>query len=321
MIKDLLTIIIVTFKHGSLVFDTIDSALSQDYPNIQLIVAEDGEKDFDKERVSNYITKYAGTNLVEALILHPDHNSGTVKNINTAIEKAKGEFIKIIAGDDAFASNEIASKQIYYLKKNTDKMLVFGNCIECDSELVELSNNTCRSKDKQSIMTKSRNEMLRYFCKKDQSFLATQAICFRNTFFEEYGMYDERFKLVEDLPMGVRIITKDIPFGYQDVPSVKHRGAIGVSTSTNPFDEKKLLYYQDLYNYFDLVLYPLRNTIGNGFVLMRRALLSFRIQYTEALNEDKGGQKRLVLIIKNIVPIMYFFFSRFSRFITYILHS
>lgn len=315
MNKGLLSVIVLTYKHGDLLFEALDSVLCQDYPDLQLIVAEDGAKDFDADKVKHYISDHAGHNLRESLVIHSGENNGTVRNINKALEVASGEYIKLIAGDDSFSAKDVASKQIGFLKSNPDKYLVMGEIVECDANMVAITNPKQPSKQ---VLTGSRDEMLRYFCKKNPSFLATQSICFRRTFFEKYGVYDERFKLIEDLPMAVRIIRENVPFGYQAYPCVNHRGSVGVSTSNNPFEASKIPYYMDLLNYYDLVLNPVKDTIGKTYVDMRRSLIAFRIEYSQMNNDNSSKVSRIILIAKNAVPIIYYAFSKFGRFLNYI---
>lgn len=320
MNEDMLSIIVLTYKHGKFLYETLDSVLSQDYPRIQLIVAEDGAKDFDTDAVRLYITTHAKSNLIDCKILHPSTNSGTVKNLNKGLNEAQGGYIKIIAGDDTFASANVASNQVAYLKANLDKMLVVGSIVECDANMVPIETGNQNSEIVEKVMNGSREQMLRYFCRSNSSFIATQAICFRKEFFIKRGTYDERFKLIEDLPMAVRIISEDIPFGYQNSPCVNHRGSVGVSTSSNPFEASKVPYYQDLLSYYDLILEPVKNIVGKTFVNMRRALIAFRIEYSQIKKENGSGINRAGLIVKNIAPITYYAFSRFGRFLNYVKH-
>ena len=86
MNDETLSIVVLTYKHGKYLYETLDSALSQDYPQIQLIVAEDGAKDFDANAVRAYVISHAKSNLIDCKILHPNKNSGTVKKINKGMK-------------------------------------------------------------------------------------------------------------------------------------------------------------------------------------------------------------------------------------------
>lgn len=320
MDAEILSVIVLTYKHGALLLEAIDSVLRQDYPKIQLIIAEDGAKDFDEEAVRRYAVGHADTNLVDVQIMHPTTNAGTVRNLNKALKKVKGKYVKIIAGDDTYSQSDVFSKQVDYLRENQDKYLVFGNVVECDAYMKPVQTQNSQGEAISRVVCESRNEMLRYFCKVNSSFMATQSICFRKVFFEKFGEYDERFKLIEDLPMVSRIIIENIPFGYQNISCVNHRGCVGVSTSNNPFEPSKIPYYKDLLSFYDLILDPVKDIVGRTFVNMRRALIAFRIDYSQVKANGGSKSERFRLIVKNIAPIGYYAFSKFGRFLNYIKH-
>ena len=102
MINGLLTCIVLTYRNGEFLYETIDSILMQDYPHIELIVAEDGAPDFDAETLRKYIVQKKKENLENVVIYSNSPNFGTVKNVNKALRKTQGEYVKIIAGDDAY---------------------------------------------------------------------------------------------------------------------------------------------------------------------------------------------------------------------------
>lgn len=318
MYSDLLSIIVLTYKHNELLWETLDSILMQDYSRIQLIIAEDGAKDFNVKLVEEYILMHAKKNIVEFKIICSSENLGTVKNINNALSHCDGQFVKFIAGDDIFPTTDIASKQISYLKNNPDFFLVMGKVVECDAKMHPLANQKHKTEIMEKIMMMSRNEMLQYFCKRDSSFLATQSICFRYSFFDQFGRYDERFRFIEDLPMAIKIIHNNIPFGYLDILCVKHRGSVGISTSSNPFEITKIGYYKDLLIFYDFILYPIRNLIGKSFIYFRRNLIAFRIDFTMLKEKNGKSWDCFCLIIKNILPISFYILNRFNNFVRYI---
>ncbi len=94
------------------VFDTdfitikraIDSVLSQDYQNFELIIIDDGShNDLDNE-----LLNYAKSN--ENKITYLRHaNRGQSASINRGVLNSSGDFIAIIDGDDEYKSNHLSS--------------------------------------------------------------------------------------------------------------------------------------------------------------------------------------------------------------------
>ena len=313
---NLLSIVVLSYRNGSLLKETIDSILSQDYPEIEIVICDDASPNFSREEISDYISKKKRANIKNIRIIENETNQGTVKNLNNGIKAASGAFIKAIAGDDCIANGDVFSRQTNYLKVNTDKFLVVGNSVECDEKMTPLKETGFMFRDDRDALLSNNGELLKYICRTNQNALATQSICFRHDFFDEYGLYDERFGLIEDLPMAVRIVSKEVPFGYINYPCVKHRGKVGVSTSNNAFDIKKLTYYEDLEKYFRLCLIPIKNKIGRIYVTMRHKVAEFRIEYCTLDSGNKIG--KIQLIIKYALPLAYYSITKAGRVLFYL---
>lgn len=313
----LVSVIVVTYKHGNKLFETLQSIFEQDYPNIQLIVAEDGFSDFNITDVNTFIIEKKKINISNYIIIHPDENRGTVKNINNALRLSCGEFIKIIAGDDTYPNSQVFSKQIEYLQVHQSDDIVIGNTIECDSYMNYLPVEGASPRKIKKLISGPRQNFLRYICQKELSIVSTQVSCYRKSFFNNLGYYDERYKLIEDIPMAVRIISSNTSIGYIDFPCVCHRKGTGVSTSNNAFDPERMVYYIDLLKCFENVFIPIKCAVGKHYVNMRYRLLRFRIEYAK-LNENKISKyKRIILILKNICPIIYYTINNAKRITFY----
>lgn len=308
MTNDLISVIILTYKHGEYLFETIDSVLSQNYPHIEIVIAEDGDSSFDREAVESYLDKNAGLNIKNVVFSINKENMGTVKNINNAIKKSSGKYIKIIAGDDTYPNKEVFSKQIGSLCAAPLALLVVGNMNECDSKMIkkyevgfEYESNECLD---------NRELLLRVITREKPQLLSTQTICFRKEYFEKHGLFDENFKLIEDLPMAVKIVAQNIEFSYINFPCVNHRGTVGVSSTKNRFDKKRLTYYKDLKRYFEDILKPYSGIVGKQYVKMRIEMYDFRIKYTEIEDSPFKYFKRIALILRYFCPIFYYFLER-----------
>lgn len=307
MNEKLLSVIILTYKHGDFLYECLESVFNQDYSKIELIVAEDGAKDFDTQKVRSYIEKNARANIVNKIVVVNQTNVGTVVNINNAINLSNGDYIKIIAGDDSYPTNTVFSEQVQCLENNRENYLVVGNIVECDGMMNPVVDKKFIPGKKESLLKGQKKKLLKYFCKKDPSIFATQSICFRKSFFEKYGLFDQDFKLVEDLPLGVKIITCGISFEYLNKECVNHRGSVGISTSSNAFDKKKISYYSDLKLYYEKCLMPIKKEVGRLFVKMRYDICKFRIEYT------LKQKSKTSLILKYFFPLCYYILTKPKR--------
>ena len=92
MIKRRISVIILSYKNLPGIYDSLDSILVQDYPDIELIFSDDGTPEFDKEedKLRDYLNKKNKGNITSVIFNGLKVNQGTVKNINSALEKASG---------------------------------------------------------------------------------------------------------------------------------------------------------------------------------------------------------------------------------------
>ena len=101
----LVSVIIPVYKKLDLLKDCVDSVLEQDYPRIELIIADDSSDDFDTLFWEKYVADHKTNNIVRFVVYSNKNNLGTVKNLNNALKLSQGEIIKAIAGDDSLFCN------------------------------------------------------------------------------------------------------------------------------------------------------------------------------------------------------------------------
>jgi glycosyltransferase involved in cell wall biosynthesis len=311
----LLSVIITTYQNGRYLYETIDSVLHQDYPNMELLVAEDGSLDFSVAEVEKYIFERKCENISRCSVYCNSHNLGTVNNIRGALQQAKGDYIKIIAGDDLLGNNSICSSQIEWLQEHPQQELVVSDCVECTVSMEPRFTVGFAPNGKEYLLLSGQEKkLLRYLCRDHFGCMATQSCCFRKSFFLHYDLPDARFRLIEDLPMAVYVVTKKIPFGYLSCDSVLHRGFSGVSTASVAFDTGRMTYFRDLLTYYEQVLTPLQDIVGKRFVCRRKQLCDFRLNMCEATL----CCQKLRLILQYMPAILYFSLTRLNRVAFYL---
>lgn len=111
----LISVIITTYNQKQYLNETLDSIFFQKYSNIEIVIQDDFSNAFDSKYFIKYISENNKGNITNVIINHNEINLGTVKNINLGITTSNGQYIKIIAGDDAFYDSDVFEKQIMYL--------------------------------------------------------------------------------------------------------------------------------------------------------------------------------------------------------------
>ena len=97
----LITVIVPVYNVEKYLRECIDSILAQTYPNVELILVDDGSKD----NSGKICDEYATTN-PNVIVIH-SKNGGLSAARNKGLDKARGEFIMFVDSDDFIDSNTI----------------------------------------------------------------------------------------------------------------------------------------------------------------------------------------------------------------------
>lgn len=95
--EGLVSIIIPTYNYGRYLLDSIESALNQTYPNVEVIVVDDGSTDDTKTIANSYPIKYVFQN-----------HQGAPVAMNTGVKLSNGEFFITLGADDVLGQEYIA---------------------------------------------------------------------------------------------------------------------------------------------------------------------------------------------------------------------
>jgi len=114
----LVSMVIPAYNHAAYVRECIGALIDQDYPNIELIIIDDGSEDDTVQRIEEMIPSCRARFVRFEFRARP--NRGLTKTMNEAMEWAKGYYFAMIASDDVLRPN---------------KTSVLVGCIEGDDAL------------------------------------------------------------------------------------------------------------------------------------------------------------------------------------------
>ncbi len=97
------SVMIITYNQEHFIRETLDSVVSQNYPNLEIVVADDCSKDATPEIIIEYQQRYP--NMIVP-VLNPK-NLGITGNCNAAFFACTGEFVAVMGGDDLFLPEKI----------------------------------------------------------------------------------------------------------------------------------------------------------------------------------------------------------------------
>lgn len=117
----MISVILPTYNNEETIFNSIRSILNQSYKDFELIIINDCSTDKTKQVIMSFDDS-------RIIYLENNKNLGRAKSRNIGIEKAKGNYIAVMDGDD-ISVTERFDIQLNYLKKNPSIDLVASNII------------------------------------------------------------------------------------------------------------------------------------------------------------------------------------------------
>lgn len=114
--QPLVSIVIPVYNGSNFVAEAIDSALAQTYPNIEVIVVNDGSTD---QGATTAIAQSYG----EKIRYFEKPNGGVATALNLGIEEARGTYISWLSHDDLYLPEKVAT-QVAYLANLTEREVV-----------------------------------------------------------------------------------------------------------------------------------------------------------------------------------------------------
>ncbi len=121
-ISSRVSVAIITYNSEKFVVKAIDSALAQDYPNIEIIISDDASTDSTLTQVKKYVAKYPG----KIRLLTSKKNKGAVENWFKCVLACRGKYVTGLAGDDELYPNAI-SKQVAVMENNSEIAICYAD--------------------------------------------------------------------------------------------------------------------------------------------------------------------------------------------------
>ncbi|MGN0375580.1 MAG: glycosyltransferase family 2 protein [Butyrivibrio sp.] len=122
----LVSVCIPAYNGEKYISKTIQSILNQSYSNIEVVVVDDHSSD-------NTVEVVRAIKDTRVRLICNEENLGMTGNWNKCIRESKGEYVKLIPGDD-FIYEECIEKSIKILEENPRVKLVVAGCDLVDND-------------------------------------------------------------------------------------------------------------------------------------------------------------------------------------------
>jgi glycosyltransferase involved in cell wall biosynthesis len=135
------SIIFITYCHEKFVADAIQSAMAQDYENLEIVVCDDASPDRTLEILNAELKACPPhINIVEA---HSARNSGLHANFNRGLSRCTGDVIIAMSGDDVSLPNRV-SQVVNEFDSNKNTMVVIHNWTQIDEKGTIIDGQSCK---------------------------------------------------------------------------------------------------------------------------------------------------------------------------------
>lgn len=217
----LVSIIVITYNSSKFVLETLESAKAQTYQNIELIVSDDCSTDNTVEICRQWLEENK-ERFVRTELISTEKNSGIPANCNRGVRASKGEWVKLIAGDDILLMDSI-EKFINFSTKNPCVKIIESVSVffkhELNKKSIYKQQNLSDTIFFNSIITSS--EQYELMLRKNYVH-APSVIIHREVFYKING-FDEKFRLIEDHPFWLKALKAGYKFYFMNKETVYYR--------------------------------------------------------------------------------------------------
>ncbi len=207
--QPLVSVIIPAYQASGRIRETLDSVFAQTYPNVEVVLVNDGSPDTDA--LEEAIRSYG-----ERLIYIRQENRGPSGARNTAIRAARGKYIACLDSDDIYLPEHLASLVPLLEKRGLD--LVYSDSYN-DSYHMRDGMHIFRSFERQPQSPPVTFEKLLT----EECAITTSAVVASRQAVIDAGLFDERYRRCEDFDLWLRMSFRGAKMDLLRQVGIEHR--------------------------------------------------------------------------------------------------
>jgi glycosyltransferase involved in cell wall biosynthesis len=124
MTEPLVSVLVPLYNHENYIEGCLQSIFDEDYPNIELVVLDDGSRDRSLTIAKQWILANQGRFARTQLWTQP--NVGICRTLNRLVMEAQGSYLTLVASDDALKTGGIRAR-VRFLERHSKLIAVFGD--------------------------------------------------------------------------------------------------------------------------------------------------------------------------------------------------
>ncbi len=251
----LVSIVIPAHNHDSYLEEAIQSVLKQDYPDVELIVLDDGSTDHTRK----ILEKYTGQFYWET-----HQNMGQANTLNKGWQMSGGKILAYLSADDVLLPNAV-STSVRYLLDHPELVMVY-----CDYNLIDPKSRVIRRVRAPDVSY--RDMVVKSIC------APGPGAFFRRDSFEAAGMWNPDLKRAPDYEFWLRLGQEG---GFHRIPEVLaalrvHENSLSFAKVDNDLANEPV---RIVLSYFRSEHVPADIKVSENEALSNRYLVSARLHF------------------------------------------
>lgn len=270
---------------------SIDSVIKQTYNDIEYILIDDHSDYFDANGILKYINDNKLPGIKKVTVLTNEKNEGTVYSLNRAIQASTGRYIFNLAGDDRFHDDRVISDWVHHFDATGSYVSAAKMAVCKDDICIGVQPDASQI---EKIRTLSPLELFNDMAVCNYIFgccTARSRKCI-----EEYGLFDERYRYIEDHPMNLKLLRSGVKFSFFDriVVDYSYGGISAPTTSNKGFDlDVAAIFKNEVLPYVES---PQKYKKQFMLFKKRKRMAGEQQRYTQRLEKYKGNKAAILLI-------------------------
>lgn len=224
--KEKVTICIPVYNGETTISDSINSALSQTYDNLEILVIDNQSTDCTMDE----ILKITDERLV---VFQNDTNVGMAGNWNECLKKASGEYIHFLCADD-FLTTDCIQKKMDLMSTDEEIVMVISSTDIINEQDELVMRRKRHSSDKVFLGTKYAKKSLH----RGNIYGEPSNVLFKKSVLEKTGVFSTNLYYTTDWDLWIRISGCG-KIGYVSDSLTKYR--ISTSNTTSQMKLKKIM--------------------------------------------------------------------------------
>lgn len=187
----IISVIVPVYNIARYIASTLQSALSQTYRDFEVIVVDDGSTDDTPRIVESFVQSSGGR---VCLLRQSNHGCGAARN--TALDKARGQWIALLDGDDIWQPDKL-EKQLTLASRNPRAGLIY-----CHTEYIDEQDCLILNYPRPNRSYRGQ-AVIELFC---EYFLLLPGVIFRHEIIDRVGLFDPSLRVGEDYEFFLRVL-------------------------------------------------------------------------------------------------------------------